>query len=141
MRHETSPAAFSVSAGDVGSLSTAQQQYEACLECLAGVDEWLGETPWSFRMRAAMVRQLHHLLQYLTIATTTTIRTVHRQTIDAWLAHAVGLAAHDTRVALLNLLAQRLALSSLKTAYHPGSARWRRFRETWWWGARRRRAS
>jgi len=85
MGHHTSPAALALTEDYEEPRGTGRRQYEACLECLTGIDAWLASTEWSPRVRAAMVRHLHYLLQFLTITTTSTLRTAPRPVIDAWL--------------------------------------------------------
>ena len=121
--------------------SLADEQYAACLECLTRIDGWLVETSLSSRTKAAMVRHLHYLLQYLTIATDHSVRSAPRSAIDAWLTPTRGLGDYDLRVTLLNLLARKLAVQTLETPDQPGSRLWRRLREFLFWGAYQRRVT
>ena len=121
--------------------SSAAEQYAACLECLSGIDGWLAEMSLSSRTRAAMVRRCHYLLQYLTIATESTVRNAPRSAIDTWLAPTRGLVDYDHGVTLLNLLARKLRVRTLETPEQAGSPRLRRLRQFLFWGEYQRRVT
>lgn len=106
-------------------------QEEACVRCLSDFERAAANL--SRRRAGAFRDRLHHLLQTLTVTTRSTIDDASERAIADWLAPALGLHEHDTRVDLLDLLSTFVRNPALAQPRQVGRAVQRRLREVVFW--------